>query len=85
MSTMFQNTAVKTIAAARSIHSSATVRSAAVSIGHHVSMNASPDGISTTSKAAKAIAYTAVGTATVLGGVSILFKDEVVYWTPNVR
>ncbi|KAG0301353.1 hypothetical protein BGZ98_008424 [Dissophora globulifera] len=35
--------------------------------------------------AAKVAAYAVIGSTTVVAGASVLFKDEVVYWTPNVR
>ncbi|KAF9145358.1 hypothetical protein BGX30_009368 [Mortierella sp. GBA39] len=33
----------------------------------------------------KAVAYTVLGSTAVVAGMSHLLKDEVVYWTPNVR
>ncbi|KAG0024178.1 hypothetical protein BGZ80_005484 [Entomortierella chlamydospora] len=51
-------------------------------ISHENPMSASSPS---SGRAFKAIAYTVLGSTAVVAGLSHLFKDEVVYWTPNVR
>ncbi|KAF9570413.1 hypothetical protein EC968_001811 [Mortierella alpina] len=73
-------------AARRSIsNSSMTNNAAAVSLGHDGAMSSSSSASSSSGRALKAVAYTVLGSATVVAGVSHLLKDEVIYWTPNTR
>ncbi|KAF9397137.1 hypothetical protein BGX21_009181 [Mortierella sp. AD011] len=51
-------------------------------ISHENPMSASSPS---SGRAFKAIAYTVLGSTAVVAGLSHLFKDEVVYWTPNAR
>ncbi|KAG0210418.1 hypothetical protein BGX28_009327 [Mortierella sp. GBA30] len=66
-------------AATRRFISISTRTNAAASLGHHP-VTATPATTRT-----KAITYTILGSTAVIAGVSHLLKDEVVYWTPNVR
>ncbi|GJJ77795.1 hypothetical protein EMPS_10154 [Entomortierella parvispora] len=68
--------------AARRLISSSMPSQAAVSIEHHTATAAAS---SAASRSVKSVALAVGGTATVIGGASLLFKDEVVYWTPNAR
>lgn len=69
---------------ARRFISSSMATQAAVSIEHHAATVAAPSA-STVSRSVKSVAFAVGGTAAVVGGASLLFKDEVVYWTPNAR
>ncbi|KAF9572029.1 hypothetical protein EC968_010434 [Mortierella alpina] len=80
ISTMIRTSATK--AAPRRFISNSTRNNAAVSLGHQAM--ASPATASASSKT-KVAAYTVLGSTAVVAGVSLLLKDEVVYWTPNVR
>ncbi|KAG0201764.1 hypothetical protein BGX28_005509 [Mortierella sp. GBA30] len=77
-------TKVAAPAARRSISNSSKTNNAAVSIGHEATVSSSSSS-SSSGRALKAIAYTVLGSATVVAGVSHLLKDEVIYWTPNTR
>ncbi|KAF9345707.1 hypothetical protein BGX26_002818 [Mortierella sp. AD094] len=55
---------------------------ATAQISHETSASAS---LSSSGRAFKAVAYTVLGSTAVVAGLSHLFKDEVVYWTPNTR
>ncbi|KAG0258553.1 hypothetical protein BG011_003220 [Mortierella polycephala] len=55
----------------------------AVALGHHASPSMANAATSATSRTAKTVAYALLGSTAVIGGFSILLKDEVVYWTPN--
>ncbi|KAG0364618.1 hypothetical protein BC939DRAFT_527285 [Gamsiella multidivaricata] len=46
------------------------------------SASASP---SSSRRAFKSVAYTVLGSTALIAGLSHFLKDEVVYWTPNVR
>jgi hypothetical protein len=61
----------------RRLFSNSARTNAAASIAH-------PGAVSS-SRILKVAAYTAIGSTVVVAGASHLFKDEVVYWTPNVR
>ncbi|KAG0276945.1 hypothetical protein BGZ96_003069 [Linnemannia gamsii] len=71
-----------TTVAKRLISSSARANNAAVSINHTAVASAAP---SNGAKTAKTVACTVLGSTAVVAGVSHLFKDEVVYWTPNKK
>ncbi|KAF9959006.1 hypothetical protein BGZ72_010446 [Mortierella alpina] len=79
MSTMIRTSATK--AATRFISSSSR-NNAAVSLGHQAMTSPANAAASSRTKIA---AYTVLGSTAVVAGVSLLLKDEVVYWTPNVR
>ncbi|KAF9941398.1 hypothetical protein BGZ65_003881, partial [Modicella reniformis] len=49
------------------------------------SISATTNAPSSSPRAAKIAAYTVLGSTVVIAGASRLLKDEVVYWTPNVR
>ncbi|KAG0056345.1 hypothetical protein BGZ83_005464 [Gryganskiella cystojenkinii] len=82
MSTLIRSTAAaaKTASTHRFI-STSMPRNAAVAIEQHTATVAS----TAPSRSIKTVAYTVTGTAVVAGGAHLLFKDEVVYWTPNTR
>ncbi|KAI1318572.1 hypothetical protein EDD11_006262 [Mortierella claussenii] len=76
--------------ARRSIsNSSKTNNVATVSIGQDVSSMSSSAAASfspsSSGRAYKAVAYTVLGGTAVVAGISHLLKDEVIYWTPNIR
>ncbi|KAF8936524.1 hypothetical protein BGZ58_004060 [Dissophora ornata] len=76
-------------AARRTISSSSKTNNiAAVSLGHESSMAASSPSASSTSAGGrifKAVVYITAGSTAAVAGISYLLKDEVLYWTPNVR
>ena len=80
MSTMIRNSVTK--AATRRFISNSTRNNAAVSIGHQVMTS---PATATASSKIKVATYTVLGSTAMVAGVSLLLKDEVVYWTPNVR
>ncbi|GJJ68961.1 hypothetical protein EMPS_01307 [Entomortierella parvispora] len=88
MMSMIRNTFAKVApAATRSISNSSKTNNASVTLGHVANMaseSASPAS-SSSAKTFKAVAYTVLGSTALVAGVSHLLKDEVVYWTPNVR
>ncbi|KAF9905681.1 hypothetical protein BX616_000942 [Lobosporangium transversale] len=65
---------------ARRFISQSSKANAAASIAQNA-MPATANG----SRTAKAAAYTVLGGGIVVAGAAVLLKDEVVYWTPNVR
>ncbi|KAF9112630.1 hypothetical protein BGX27_003018 [Mortierella sp. AM989] len=72
-------------AAQRFISNSTRVNNIAAQIGHESSMASSSTSLSSAGRAFKTVAYTVLGSTAVVAGLSVLFKDEVVYWTPNTR
>ncbi|KAF9928993.1 hypothetical protein FBU30_001998 [Linnemannia zychae] len=87
MMSLIRTTAVKvaTPSTMRAI-SNSTKTNAAISLestssnmsAHHTAANSSSGRF-------KTIAYTVLASTAVVAGVSHFLKDEVVYWTPNVR
>jgi hypothetical protein len=82
---MIRNTISKVAPTATRAISNSTKTNAAISLeasaampSHNASSNASNGRF-------KAVAYTVLGSTAVVAGISHLLKDEVVYWTPNVR
>ncbi|KAF9977970.1 hypothetical protein BGZ73_004253 [Actinomortierella ambigua] len=67
--------AIRTISNSSKANSAATLAHNAAEAGHYASSGST----------AKTVAYTALGTVAVVGGLSALLKDEVIYWTPNAR
>ncbi|KAF9185194.1 hypothetical protein BGZ51_002915 [Haplosporangium sp. Z 767] len=70
-------------ATARRFISSSARSYNAVALEHHASPSMATAAIPAASRTAKTVAYTLLGSTAVIGGFSILLKDEVVYWTPN--
>ncbi|KAG0230248.1 hypothetical protein BGW41_002563 [Actinomortierella wolfii] len=71
-----------TFGAIRAISNSSKASSPAT-LAHNASESAHYS--SSTSSTAKTVAYTVLGATAVVGGLSALLKDEVIYWTPNTR
>ncbi|KAF9360039.1 hypothetical protein BGX26_010689 [Mortierella sp. AD094] len=83
MMSMIRIATPKAIVSRRLISSSAKSNAVAASIGHNIMPStASP---SSSSRTAKTAGYAILGSTVVATGVSLLLKDEVVYWTPNAR
>lgn len=87
MMSMIRNTFAKVApATTRSISNSSKTNNASVTLGHVASMaSESAAPASSSAKTFKTVAYTVLGSTALVAGVSHLLKDEVVYWTPNVR
>ncbi|KAG0274059.1 hypothetical protein BGZ95_010140 [Linnemannia exigua] len=84
MMSMIRNTLTKVAPTATRTISNSTKTNAAISLesSSMPSMNASSNA---STGRFKTIAYTVLGSTAVVAGFSHLLKDEVVYWTPNVR
>ncbi|KAG0090359.1 hypothetical protein BGZ93_004241 [Podila epicladia] len=76
MLSMIRTSVAKT--PARYISTTAPSRAATVAIAHS-------EAIASTSSRTKTVAYAVLGSTAVIAGASHVFKDEVVYWTPNAR
>ncbi|KAG0050608.1 hypothetical protein BGZ83_004612 [Gryganskiella cystojenkinii] len=86
MMSMIRNTLSKVAPTATRSISNSSKTNASISLGHVASMaSESATAPSTSSSTLKAVANTVLGTTAVVAGISYLLKDEVVYWTPNVR
>ncbi|KAG0030933.1 hypothetical protein BGZ82_007199 [Podila clonocystis] len=83
MMSMIRNTIAKAAAPARRSISNSTKTNAALSMhtGVESTAVASTSGSSSAAKVAKVVVYTSA----VVAGAAYFVKDEVVYWTPNVR
>ncbi|KAF8929171.1 hypothetical protein BGZ47_001236 [Haplosporangium gracile] len=81
---MIRNTITKVAPTATRAISNSTKTNAAISLEASSSMPAH-NAAAPSNGRFKAIAYTVLGSTAVVAGVSHLLKDEVVYWTPNVR
>ncbi|KAF9086878.1 hypothetical protein BGX23_008530 [Mortierella sp. AD031] len=85
---MIRNTLTKVSpAATRRAISNSTKTNAAISLESSSSSMPSTASASSSNggRAYKTVAYTVLGSTAVVAGFSHLLKDEVVYWTPNVR
>ncbi|KAF9912779.1 hypothetical protein EC991_008641 [Linnemannia zychae] len=84
MMSMIRNTLTKVAPTATRTISNSTKTNAAISLesSSMPSMNSSSNA---STGRFKTIAYTVLGSTAVVAGFSHLLKDEVVYWTPNVR
>ncbi|KAF9114324.1 hypothetical protein BGX27_011144 [Mortierella sp. AM989] len=83
MMSMVRSATPKALVSRRLISSSAKANAIAASIGHNIASSSTSS--SSSSRAAKVASYAVLGSTTVAIGVSLLLKDEVVYWTPNTR
>ncbi|KAG0375972.1 hypothetical protein BGX24_008450 [Mortierella sp. AD032] len=83
MMSMIRNTLTKVAPTATRTITNSTKTNAAISLESSMpSMNSSSNA---STGRFKTIAYTVLGSTAVVAGFSHLLKDEVVYWTPNVR
>ncbi|KAF9577439.1 hypothetical protein BGW38_007349, partial [Lunasporangiospora selenospora] len=83
MMSMIRSSITKATTARRLISNSTKSNNVAYTLGHEASHTAPAS--SSSSSVLKAVAYTVLGSTAVVAGVSHLLKDEVIYWTPNVR
>ncbi|KAF9135464.1 hypothetical protein BGW39_002609, partial [Mortierella sp. 14UC] len=84
MMSMIRNTLTKVAPTATRTISNSTKTNAAISL-ESSSMPSMPSSRNASTGRFKTIAYTVLGSTAVVAGFSHLLKDEVVYWTPNVR
>ncbi|KAF9430506.1 hypothetical protein BGZ94_006452 [Podila epigama] len=87
MISMTRTAIVKATAAAsaRRHLSSSISRNQSATVTLTMASEAAAPSSSASSGTAKMVAYTVLGSTAVIAGVARIFKDEVVYWTPNAR
>ncbi|KAF9315627.1 hypothetical protein BG003_002847 [Podila horticola] len=83
MMSMIRNTIAKAAAPARRSISNSTKTNAALSM--HAGVESTPAATSATSSSVAKVAKAVVYTSAVVAGAAYFVKDEVIYWTPNVR